>query len=419
VLNLCFNEKLPHNMNQTTARLGLLAQAGTETLEQLSPTALQSQQLYIGVPCERTLHETRVALTPQAVALLIHNGHSVRIESKAGVAASFTDADYIQAGATIVYTTPEVYEAHIVVRISPVPVGELEYLKPNQIIFSVLNLPTLTPQYLEILLKKKVTTIAYEYLKDTGGNLPIVQTMSEIAGKMSVLIAAELLSHKTNGSGQLLGGVLGLPASKIVILGAGTVGEFATKAALGLGAEVRVFDNSIYKLRRLQKSLFQPIYTSIIQPEILQYELQAADVAIGAIHATNGRTPLIITEKMVSQMRIGSVIIDVSIDQGGCFETSETTTHQHPTFEKYGVIHYCVPNITAMVAKTASLALGNILAPLLLQASTEGGIETYIWKQQGLRNAVYCYNGNLTNRHLSQRFGLDFMNLDLLAGGIV
>ena len=303
-------------MNQTTASLSRIAQAGAETLEQLQPTATQAQSLYIGVPCERTPNENRVALSPQAVALLVNNGHKVAVETKAGIAAGFADADYLRAGAHIVYSTVEVYAAHIMVRISPVPATELALLKPKQFIFSVLNLPTLTAEYVKTLLQKGVINIAYEYLKDSGGNLPIVQTMSEIAGKMSVLIAAELLSRKNDRGGLLLGGVLGLPSSKVVVLGAGTVGEFATKAALGLGAEVRVFDNSIYKLRRLQKSLFQPVYTSIIQPEILQYELQTADIAIGAIHAGTGRTPLIVPEKMVQNMREGAVIIDVSIDQG-------------------------------------------------------------------------------------------------------
>jgi alanine dehydrogenase len=239
--------------------------------------------------------------------------------------------------------------------------------------------------------------------------------MSEIAGSCCILIAAEYLSHSSEGVGKLLGGITGIPPSRVVILGAGTVGEYAARTALGLGSEVRVFDHSVSRLRRLQNNLGQRVYTSLVEPTTLAMELKLADVAVGAIHAPLGRTPLLVSEEMVQSMRPGSVIIDVSIDQGGCFETSEITNHTHPVFRKYGVTHYCVPNIPSRVSNTASEALSSIMSGVLLDSGEHGGLETHLWLDRGLRAGVYCYHGQLTNKYLSEVFGIGYTNLDLVA----
>jgi alanine dehydrogenase len=268
--------------------------------------------------------------------------------------------------------------------------------------------------YIKSLMERNVTALAFEYLKDDFNTFPMVRSMSEIAGSTAILIAAECLNNFNNGKGYLLGGVSGVPSTRVVILGAGVVGEFASRTAKGLGANVIVFDNSVYKLMRLQNNIGARLSTCNIQPDLLAEELENCDVVIGAIHASEGRTPVIVSEEMVANMKPGSVIIDVSIDQGGCFETSNVTTHDDPTFRKYDVIHYCVPNIASRVSRTASAAISNILTPLLLKGNDMGGIEKLLWYNEGARHGVYVYNGSLTNQYLSDRFNIKFTDLDLL-----
>lgn len=263
-------------------------------------------------------------------------------------------------------------------------------------------------------MQKKVTAVAFEYMRDDELTLPIVRSMSEIAGTTSILIASEFLSSANGGKGEMLGGVTGIPPSEVVIIGAGTVGEFAAMAALGLGASVKVFDKSTHRLRRLQTNLGTRVYTSLLHPRILEKSLLTADVALGALRSENGRSPHIVTEDMVSKMKPGSVIIDVSIDQGGCFETSELTNHTHPVFKKHDVIHYCVPNIPSRVARTASYALSNILTPILLGIADEGGFQNYIWDKPGPRSGVYVYKGILTNKFIGDQFKISTKDIDLL-----
>ena len=229
-----------------------------------------------------------------------------------------------------------------------------------------------------------------------------------------MLIAAELLSSVHNGRGIILGGITGVPPTRVLILGAGTVGEYAARAAHALGAEIKVFDQHIYRLQRIKYTIGQQIYTSIIDSETLTAELSRADVVIGAMRAEDGIAPMIVTEEMVSRMKKNSIIIDVSIDQGGCFETSEMTTHKQPTFQKYDVTHYCVPNIASRVAHTASIALSNVFAPFLLKTGTIGGIEEMIFAKQWFTKGVYCYKGSLTNLPIAQRFNLRYKDLGLL-----
>jgi len=238
--------------------------------------------------------------------------------------------------------------------------------------------------------------------------------MSEIVGATSILIAAEYLSNVFDGKGLMLGGITGVPPTEIVILGAGTVGEYAARTAISLGAEVKVFDPSIYKLRRLQNNIGTRVFTSVVQPIVLEKAITTCDVAIGAIRAEDGRSPCIVSESTVSRMKPNSVIIDVSIDQGGCFETSEITNHTHPVFRKYDVIHYCVPNIASRVARTATYALTNIFTPILLEIGEQGGMKNVIWQKSGVREAVYIYQGHLTNKYIGERFSLPCKDLDLL-----
>lgn len=379
---------------------------------------LQVQQkpnkLFIGIPKEIILQENRVPLVPTSVASLIAHGHRVMIETGAGEKAHFGDREYSEVGAEIKYSAEQVYKADVIIKVAPPTLEEIDYMRPNQILISPLQLPIISSDYINKLKQKRVIALAMEYIKDESDTFPVVHIMSELAGSSAMLTAAELMSTTSGGKGVLLGGISGVPSAKVVILGSGIVAEYATRTALGLGAEVRIFDNNIYKLKRLQNHVGRPLYTSAIDPYVLLQELITADVAIGAVHSKTGRTPLIVSEDMVMKMKPGSVIIDVSIDQGGCFETSEVTSIEKPTFIKHDVIHYCVPNIASRVSRTASIAISNILAPILLKTNHVGSIEHMLFSHPGLRHGVYTYKGSLTNEYLGERFQIKSTNLELL-----
>lgn len=374
----------------------------------------KSSQLYIGIPKETTLQENRVALVPASVATLVAHGHRVVLETGAGENTNYSDHYYSEAGAEIAYDPRKVYEADIVLKVAPPTLEEIDLLKHNQVLISPIHLPLVSAEYLKRLQAKKCIALAMEYIKDEHGSFPLVRIMSEMAGRTSMLIAAELMSKNDHGKGILLGGVSGVPPAKIVIIGAGVVAEFAVRVALGLGAEVRVFDNNVYKLMRLQNRVGVRLNTSTLNPFQLEKELLTADLAIGAIHSKTGRSPMLVTEEVVARMKEGAVIIDVSIDQGGCFATSEITTHHKPTFVKHGVIHYAVPNIASRIPRTASIAVSNILTPILIRSGTMGSIENLIRNDGGTRNGVYIYKGRLTNEYLANRFQMSCTNLDLL-----
>jgi alanine dehydrogenase len=385
-----------------------------ETLEETLDIKPKGTQVHIGIPKESAFQENRIALTPDAVGVLVSNGHEVLIEHNAGEASHYPDKDYSEAGARIVYDKSEVYKAPVLVKSAPVMEEDIPMLQMNQVIISPIHLSVMKAELLEKMMEKKISAISFENLKDDSGTYPIVRSMSEIAGSAVMLVAGQYLGSGNHGKGVLLGGISGIPPTKVIILGAGIVGEYAARAALALGASVKVFDNSVYRLKRLQNNVGQRIYTSVIEPRILSKQLKTCEVAVGALSSQSGRTPVIVTEEMVSNMRPGSVIIDVSIDRGGCFETSEITSHEHPIFIKYGVIHYCVPNIPSGFARTASHAISNVLMPLLLEAGEEGGFENLIWHKIHLRSGIYLFKGALTNFHLSQRFDLKYTDLNLL-----
>ena len=395
-------------------RFTLTASSGLMPKEEMLEVAKTNQQLFIGLPAECTLQENRVALVPEAVARLVHNGHEVVVETNAGNGAHYEDKDFSEAGARIVYSSEEVYKAEIIIKVDPPTLEEINWMKPGQCLISALQLSVQPENYLKQLLKKKVTAIAVDFIRDRDGGYPFVRSMSEIAGNTVILIAAEYLSNVNKGKGLMMGGVLGVPPTEVVILGAGTVGEYATRAALGLGSSVKVFDNSLQRLSRLQNNIGSRIYTSTVHPDVLANALRTADVVIGAIRSKKGRAPILVSEEMVSDMKFGSVIIDVCIDQGGCIETSEVTDHAHPTFIKYGVVHYCVPNIASRVAQTASMALSNIFSPMMLQMADSGGINNMMRFDEGFRNGIYTYNGAVTNEYLAKTFDLPFRDLNLI-----
>ena len=336
------------------------------------------------------------------------------IEAGAGIGAGFKDIDFSESGAMISPDPKQVFEADIMLMVSPPSLENVALMKHAQTLISPIHLPTLKEEYIRQLMTKKVTALAFEYIRDESNNFPFVRAMSEIAGISVINIASQLMSNLDSGRGVLMGGITGVPPAKVIVLGAGVVGEHAAKAAMGLGASIKVFDNSLHKLIRLQNNIGHKIFTSVIDPMVLAHELKMADVVIGAIHSESGRAPVIVSEEMVENMKEGAVIIDVSVDQGGCFATSEVTSHQNPTFVKHGVVHYGVPNIASRVSRTASYAISNILTATILQGAHTGGIDMLIKNSAGARNGVYIYNGVLTNRHLGERFGIKHTELDLL-----
>jgi len=385
-----------------------------ETLEETLDIKPKGAELLIGIPKENSFNENRIALTPEAVGVMIANGHRVVVESKAGDGASYSDQDYSEAGAKIAYDKKEVFECDILVKSAPVSESECELLKPNQYIISPIHLAVMKREILQKMMDKKITALSFENLKDDTGHNPIVRSMSEIAGSAVMLIAGQYLSKTNNGKGVLVGGISGIPPTKVIIIGAGIVGEYAARTALAMGASVKVFDNSIYRLKRLQNNIGVRMWTSVLEPKILAKQLKTCDVAVGALSGAAGRTPIVVTEETVSKMRPGSVIVDVSIDHGGCFETSKVTTHEKPVFTKYDVIHYCVPNIPSGFARTASQAISNVLMPLMLETGEDGGIDHIVWHKINIRSGIYLYKGSLTNFYLSERFDLKFTDLNLL-----
>jgi alanine dehydrogenase len=385
--------------------------------EQLMKVRKQLPQLCIGMPKELEGIENRVCLTPEAVALIVNNGHIVQVETGAGLNAKYSDREYSEAGAKIVYSKKEVFDSEIVLKVDPPTIEEIGYMKHAKTLISALQMSTLNPNYITEINKKRITALAYEFIEDKAGGKPVVKSMSEIAGSAVMQIAAEYLVTK-NGMGVILGGVTGVPSTKVLILGAGTVAEYAARTAIGLGAEVKVFDSHLYRLRRLKLNLGLQLYTAVIDDTInLRKELREADVVIGSLRAEEGTTCLV-TDEMVAEMKPNSIVVDVSIDQGGCFETSEITNHTSPIFRKYDVIHYCVPNIPSRVARTATISLSNIFTPILLQIAEAGGVEEMIHNKDWFMNGIYTYKGYLTNSIMAKKFNVSYKDIKLLTASM-
>lgn len=380
-----------------------------ETLEVLR----QKGQLFIGIPKENQYQEKRICLTPDAVNAITSNGHRVLMEAGAGEGAHFSDIEYTNAGAEITRDTKKVFACAILLKVEPPTLAEIELMNPQTTLISALQIKTQSKKYFEKLAQKRISAIAFEYIMDDDGKYPAVRSLSEIAGISSVLIASEIMANTNRGNGLMFGNISGVPPVEVVIIGAGTVGEFAARSAIGLGANVKIFDNSITKLRNIQSHLRQTVYTSTIQPKNLLKALKRCDVAIGATRGKD-RSPVIVTKTMVESMKKGAVIIDVSIDMGGCFETSEITSHDKPTIEKYGVVHYAVPNIPSRYPKTASISISNIFTPYLLKIGEDGGIENALRFDKGLRNGLYFYRGILTNKSVGEWFDLSYNDINFL-----
>jgi len=381
--------------------------------EQLE-TAIRHKKISIGIPNDKKNDEKRVALTPEAVNLMVESGNEVIIQKGAGVGANYSDKDYTENGALITDSPARVYSADAVIKVAPFTSQEADYLRGNQIVMSFLNVLKLSEDTLGKLIRKKVTAIALEKIRDNNGVMPVMESMSEISGVTSILIASDYLSNHHGGKGVLLGGITGVTPTEVVIIGANTAGEYAARAAIGLGSQVKIFDQSLHNLRRFQNLVNQRLQTSVFHPQVLKKALKSADVLIGAIELENLRPWYYITEDMIKSMKKGAVVIDLSIDRGGCIETTECRALRDPVYEKHGVIHFSAWNLPSRVARTASIALSNIFNPLFQNIAEAGGIIQLLKNDRGLRNGVYLFNGILTNETLGQKFGANSKDLDLL-----
>jgi alanine dehydrogenase len=391
-----------------------LAEAALLTLEQPLMPKDKNNALFIGLPRETQSQENRICLTPESVSVLVNGGNVVWVEAGAGVPSKYTDREYSEAGAKIVYSQEEIYKADIILKVAPPTLFEIQLMQEGRTLISALHTAQCTVEFLKSINKKKITAIAFEFIEDKVGSRPVVRAMSEIAGSTVMLIAAEYLSSANGGKGVIIGGVTGVPPTKVVIIGAGTVAEYAARTAIGMGAEVIVLDNRLYKLRRIKQNLNHQVHTSTINSTQLTNILKEADLVIGALRSDDTQSPCVVTEEMVQGMQPNSVLIDVSIDQGGCFETSEVTSLSKPTFKKYDVIHYCVPNIPSRVARTASNAFSNIFTPTIQAMSNYGGVEGMIFAKEWLMKGVYCYKGSLTHEGIARKFSTTHKDLKIL-----
>ncbi|MGF1670378.1 MAG: alanine dehydrogenase [Balneolaceae bacterium] len=390
-------------------------QIGVQTLEKRLMKSESNITLKIGLPKEISNDERRVSLTPGGVSILRANGHEVFLEKNAGIDAHFTDKEYADAGAEIVYTAESIYKkSEMIVKVAPPTEQEQEWMQPNQILLSALHLGNTTEGYLKKLMNKGISSIGYEFIMGKDGEFPLVRMMHEITGSMAVQIAAHYLENNSNGQGIMLGGISGIPPATVVILGAGITAEYAARTALGYGAQVFVMDNDLAQLRRLENALDRRIITAIANHQYLTSALEFADVVIGAVLTEGERAPCMVVESMVAQMKSGSVIVDTVIDQGGCIATSRPTTHSDPVYEKYGVVHYCVPNIPSNVARTATHALNNVIVPYLLSIGDAGSIRECLWKNTALRNGTYVYKKHLTKKSLSKMFNIPYREIEML-----
>ena len=381
--------------------------------EEMLEVKKRGQKIKIGIPSDFSKVEYRVPLTPQAVDLLVSYGHEILMETNAGKSASYSDKAYREAGATIVENREEIFQCDIILRISPFSNEEIDLLRGNQVIISSMQPHAHCRESIQNMMQKKVTAIAFEYLENEDGFMPFVHQMSQIAGVTSITIASEYLSKSRNGKGVLFGEVTGVTPAELVIIGTSTAAEYAARAAIGLGIFVKVFDTSVYELSKLEEKLGRRIFTSVFYPKVLRKALISADVVIGAM-PFNTTLKFKVSEELVKQMKEGSVIIDLNVSQGGCFETSECTDFNNPAFVKHGIVHYCVPNSPALVARTASISMSNILIPVLLSISDDGGVNNYIKTSKGFRKGVYIYHGILTNRDVGNLFNIPSKEIDLL-----
>lgn len=369
----------------------------------------KGKQFSIGIPKETCLNERRTCITPDAVQVLVEHGHEIIVEAGAGEGSFFTDLQYSESGAKITNDPKEAFGQDLILKINPPTEDEIDYMKPNTYLVSALQINLRDKNYFLKLAEKKINAIAFEFIVDEYKQLALVRLIGEIAGTVSILYASELLALS---NGLMLGGITGVRPTEVVVLGAGIVGEFATKAAIGLGASVKVFDNSLSKLRRLHTIVDSRVPTSIIDPKELSKSLRRADVVIGALPRLN-MTP-IVTEDMVMKMKKGSVIIDITIDNGKVIETSELTTMEDPYVIKHGVIHCGLPNLTSRMPRTTTKAISNFFLSYILNYDEEGGFENMLIRKNEMKQSLYMYKGRHTKKIICDRFGLTYHDINLL-----
>ena len=388
---------------------------GVKTLERWLLKPEKKMNVAIAMPRERAQDERRVALSPAGVQILVEQGIRVIVEAGAGTFCNFSDIDYSDAGALVASCPEELYrQANVIVKVSPPLPEELGMFVPGQMLISALHLGTVNRQMIGTLIEKNITALGFEFIETRDGELPIVRTMSEIAGSLAIQTAAKYLESGYGGSGILLGGIAGVPPAHVTIIGAGTVGLFAAQDALGLGAQVTVIDKEINRLRRFEAFFNRHLVTAIANEHYIAKLAEISDVMIGALSPRLKLGKPLVSEQVVKTMKPGSVIIDVSIDQGACFATSRHTTHTNPIYVKHGVTHYCVPNIPSAVAKTASFALTNALLPFLQKLTAHETIPDILWKSHSLRKGTYLYKGYVTKKILAELTDFPFREIDML-----
>ncbi len=388
------------------------------TQEERLAVDTKDAQLQIGIPKEHEMNEHRILLTPESVEVLVRNGHEIKIEKGAGRLAGYTDAMYAEAGASIVQGPEYVFDCSVIAKVAPPTLVEIDMMRGGQTLISALQLRTRDRAYFKALADKKITALALEEVRNSDDQSALRIAMSEIAGQMAARIGASLLADgaSSSGKGKLMGGVPGVAPANVVVIGGGVAGTSAARAAIGMGASVVLLDASVNRLRDVCEQLQHKVSTEVLQDVILSKRLSEADIVIGALAPVEGRTPIVVTEDMVEQMSRGSVILDISIDHGGCFETSEITSHEEPTFVQDGIVHYCVPNIASAVGHTASIAMSNFVTPLLGEMAAGGGVQECLHFDLNIRAGLYLYRGLLTKRHLGEHFDLPFSNDSLLFG---
>ena len=394
---------------------GIEYELGAKTLERWLIKPEKKMNVSLGIPRESANDERRVALSPAGVKILAENGVRVVVENGAGLASNFPDEEYAEAGGHLTDSPQNLYgNANVIVKVSPPRLEEMPLFKPGQMLISALHLGSVSNSMIKMFLEKNITAIGFEFIETRDGELPIVRTLSEIAGSLAIQTAAKYLETGYGGSGILLGGIAGVPPAHITIIGAGTVGMFAAQDALGLGAQVTVIDKEINRLRRFEAFFNRHIVTAIANDHYISELAKVSDVMIGALSPKQKLIKPIVSEDVVRTMRPGSVIIDVSIDQGACFATSRHTTHTNPIFVKHGVTHYCVPNVPSAVARTASFALTNTLLPFLMKLTAHETITDILWNSHSLRKGAYTFKGYVTQKPLAEITSLSCREIDML-----
>ncbi|MEH6625908.1 MAG: alanine dehydrogenase [Motiliproteus sp.] len=369
----------------------------------------------IAIPKEIKVHEYRVGLTPAGVRELLGHGHQVKVEHNCGSAIGFSDADYQQAGASVEADAEVLFEwGELIVKVKEPQAQEYQRLKPEHCLFTYLHLAP-DPDQTRGLMSSQCTAIAYETVTDSHGRLPLLAPMSEVAGRMSVQAGAHCLEISQGGSGTLLGGVPGVAPGKVAVLGGGVVGINAARMAMGLGADVTVVDRSIDRLKELDSIYGPQLKTCYATNETVEELVCNADLVIGAVLVPGAEAPKLVTRHMLKKMRNGSVVVDVSVDQGGCFETTRATTHADPTYVEEGVIHYCVANMPGALARTATLALTNATLPYVL-AIADQGADTALRSDAGLRSGLNIYRGKVTHAAVAAALGYDYESAEKVLG---